>query len=126
MYKRKGLTVLFMFVIVFCSYPSLSWQLLVLLYHAAEKVIFMVDQPQPLTISALDISTSSKVSNRVCMQFALHKVPEMKTLIEKILYWFLVTKLSNLFVTQRASEASECLCGWVGGWALTQQLLDNA
>lgn len=44
-----------------CSYPTFSWQLLVQLYHAKEKVMFMVDQPHPLTTSALDISTSSKV-----------------------------------------------------------------
>ena len=45
----------------FYSFPSLSWQLLVHLYHANEKVIFRVDQPHPLTMSALDTLSSSKV-----------------------------------------------------------------
>jgi hypothetical protein len=44
-----------------CSFPTLSWQLLVQLYHANETVMFLVDQTEPLTISALDSSTPSKV-----------------------------------------------------------------
>ncbi len=49
------------FTLSLCSHPSLSWQLLVQLYYANEKLIFKVDQPRPFMTTALEASSSSKV-----------------------------------------------------------------
>ena len=44
------------------SHPLLSWQLLVHLYHANERVILSVGHAHRLSVSALDTATSSKVT----------------------------------------------------------------
>ena len=55
-------------VLLCYSFPSLSWQLLVQLYHANERVMFAVDQPATLSMAALDLNLPSKVrTHKLCM-----------------------------------------------------------